>query len=127
MFCRSCGKEVAETAEVCLSCGSRPQAGNKFCQNCGAPTDPKAEICPKCGVRLATVVKAGEQKDWLTALLLSIFLGQLGIDRFYLGYIGLGIVKLLTAGGCGIWWLIDVILIATSKLKDAQGRELFKK
>lgn len=127
MFCRSCGKEVPETAEVCLGCGSKPQAGTKFCQNCGNQTDPKAEICPKCGVRLATGIKPGEQKDWLTALLLSIFLGQLGIDRFYLGYIGLGVLKLLTAGGCGIWWLVDVILIATNRLKDAQGRELLKK
>jgi len=118
---------VSETAEVCLGCGSKPQAGTKFCQNCGNQTDPKAEICPKCGVRLATGIKPGERKDWLTALLLSIFLGELGIDRFYLGYIGLGILKLLTAGGCGIWWLVDVILIATNRLKDAQGRELFKK
>lgn len=66
----------------------------------------------------------GEQKDFLVALLLSIFLGQFGIDRFYLGYVGLGILKLVTLGGCGIWWLIDVILIATKSLKDAQGREL---
>ena len=66
----------------------------------------------------------GEKKQFMTALLLSIFLGGLGIDRFYLGYTVLGIVKLLTGGGCGIWWLIDVILIATKKLKDANGNEL---
>jgi TM2 domain-containing membrane protein YozV len=64
------------------------------------------------------------KKNFLTALLLSIFLGQLGIDRFYMGYIGLGILKLLTVGGCGIWWLIDLILIATKQLKDSQGNEL---
>lgn len=65
-----------------------------------------------------------EQKDFLVALLLSIFLGQLGVDRFYMGYIGTGILKLLTLGGCGIWWLVDVILIATKKLKDANGLPL---
>jgi len=59
-----------------------------------------------------------------TTLVLSIFLGGLGVDRFYLGYIGLGVLKLLTFGGCGIWWLIDLILIATKKLPDAQGRPL---
>lgn len=64
------------------------------------------------------------QRDWLVALLLSIFIGELGIDRFYMGYIGLGILKLITLGGCGIWWLIDLILIATKKLNDAQGRPL---
>ena len=66
----------------------------------------------------------GEKKQFMTTLLLSIFLGGLGVDRFYLGYTVLGIVKLLTGGGCGIWWLIDVILIATKKLKDANGNDL---
>lgn len=65
-----------------------------------------------------------EQKDFVLALVLSIVVGQLGVDRFYMGYIGLGILKLITFGGCGIWWLIDVILIATDKLPDSDGRPL---
>jgi hypothetical protein len=44
-----------------------------------------------------------------------------------MGYIGLGILKLVTAGGCGVWWLIDLILIASNKLKDSDGRELVRK
>lgn len=67
------------------------------------------------------------QKEWLPALLISIFVGEFGIDRFYLGHVGLGILKLVTFGGCGIWWLIDVILIATNSLKDANGQPLVKK
>lgn len=63
-------------------------------------------------------------KDYLTALLLSILVGSLGVDRFYMGYIGLGILKLFTMGGCGIWWLIDLILIATRKLNSADGQPL---
>jgi TM2 domain-containing membrane protein YozV len=63
-------------------------------------------------------------KSYSTALILSILLGGLGIDRFYLGYTGLGILKLLTGGGFGIWWLVDLILIATRNLKDKDGLEL---
>ncbi len=63
-------------------------------------------------------------KQFITALLLSVLVGGLGVDRFYLGYTGLGVLKLLTLGGCGIWSLIDLILIATGKLGDAQGRPL---
>lgn len=62
-------------------------------------------------------------KSKIVALILSIFLGELGIDRFYLGYIGLGILKLITFGGFGIWYLIDIILIATGKLKPKDGSE----
>ena len=63
-------------------------------------------------------------KDYMTALLLSIFLGGLGIDRFYLGYTGLGIAKLLTLGGCGVWSLIDLILIAMRNIPDSNNRPL---
>jgi hypothetical protein len=63
-------------------------------------------------------------KEWLITVLLSFFVGILGIDRFYLGYTGLGILKLITLGGCGIWALIDLILIVIGSLPDAQGRPL---
>ena len=63
-------------------------------------------------------------KDWLTTVLISFFVGWLGIDRFYLGYTGLGILKLVTLGGCGIWAVIDLILIVMNNLPDAQGRPL---
>lgn len=63
-------------------------------------------------------------REWLTTLLLSIFLGGFGVDRFYVGQTGLGVAKLLTCGGCGIWSIIDVILIATRKFPDVDGRAL---
>lgn len=63
-------------------------------------------------------------KSFTTALLLSFFLGGLGVDRFYLGYTGIGVAKLLTLGGCGIWSLIDFIMIAMRKVPAADGTPL---
>jgi TM2 domain-containing membrane protein YozV len=50
-------------------------------------------------------------KSPITALLLSAFGGILGFDRFYIGDTGMGVGKLLTGGGCGIWALIDIFMI----------------
>ncbi len=65
-----------------------------------------------------------EQKSYTTALILSVLFGGLGVDRFYLGFVGLGLLKLFTGGGFGLWWLIDIIFIATRNLKDSNGNEL---
>ncbi|VDP35403.1 unnamed protein product [Heligmosomoides polygyrus] len=56
-----------------------------------------------------------------TALLLSIFLGFLGIDRIYLGYYAIGIIKMFSLGGLFVLWLIDVVLIALQLLLPADG------
>ena len=63
-----------------------------------------------------------EQKSKLVAGLLQFFLGYLGIGRFYLGNIGMGVAQLLTFGGCGVWAIIDAILIFTGSVKvDGKG------
>jgi len=56
----------------------------------------------------------GDKKvNWILTLIMSIIFGCLGVDRFIMGHVGLGILKLVTFGGCGVWWLVDLILIAT--------------
>ena len=60
-------------------------------------------------------------KNKTTAILLSFFLGGLGIDRFYLGYTDMSILKLLTGGLLGILWLIDLIRIVVGSLKPKNG------
>lgn len=64
------------------------------------------------------------QKKFVVALLLSIFFGGIGVDRFYLGKVGTGLLKLFTFGGFGIWYIIDIILIATDSMTDKEGKKL---
>jgi TM2 domain-containing membrane protein YozV len=69
---------------------------------------------------LANNSAAGD-KSQLIALILCVALGGLGIHRFYLGYTWQGVVQLLTLGGCGIWALIDLIMIITGDLQPKNG------
>ena len=61
------------------------------------------------------------EKSRIVATILSFFFGIFGVDRFYLGYAALGVVKLFTVGGCGIWWLIDFFRITLGNLGPAYG------
>ena len=71
-------------------------------------------------------VSRQEGKGFILTLVLAIFLGPLGIHRFYTGHTGIGIIQLLTGGGCGIWFIIDIILIVTDSYTDSQGNHLVK-
>lgn len=76
----------------------------------------KQEMSPEASAQ------APGEKSQLVALILVILVGALGIHRFYLGYTAIGIIQLLTLGGCGVWALIDLIRIAMGDLGPADGR-----
>lgn len=98
----------------------------KYCHECAEPINRKAEICPKCGVRQEIVYgrsteRQEQEKRWIVSLVLCWFLGVFGAHRFYTGHTAIGVVQLLTLGGCGIWVLIDFIILLTGSFKDADG------
>ena len=106
------------------------QPGSKYCENCGASIDTRAVICPKCGVPIGPYKKLLETREHasdrsrLVALLFAWFFGMLGIHRFYVNRVGSGILWLLTFGLFGIGVLVDIILIASGKFTDREGKPL---
>ncbi|MEO5359503.1 MAG: TM2 domain-containing protein [Nitrospirota bacterium] len=104
-----------------------------YCRNCGNHVSDSAHFCEKCGTQLSgepqVTGSSGYTKEKITAGLLGIFLGWLGVHRFYLGYTGIGVLQifatLITAGVGGLWGIVEGILILTGNInKDAQGRPL---
>ena len=101
----------------------QPGANEQFCSGCGAIISNRAVACPKCGA--PTGSHAGSSpKSRLVAFLLCFFFGVFGAHRFYVGKIGTGILQLVTLGVCGIWTLIDFILIILGEFTDKEGRKI---
>jgi TM2 domain-containing membrane protein YozV len=105
-----------------------------FCPNCGKLVPDHTTQCPACSAVLARStadpishsVVPRQGHSWVVTLLLALFIPLFGVHRFYTGHILYGIVQLVTCGGCGILWLIDVILILFDAYEDADGLPLVK-
>ena len=112
MFCSNCGAQLNDNQVVCLQCGCATQSF-------AAQANPQPVAQP-----LYTTNKDpfDSDKDWLVTLLLCLFLGGLGIHRFYAGKTGTGILWFFTLGLFGFGSLIDLIMIATGKFTDGRGR-----
>lgn len=123
MFCPSCGNNIDDSAKFCKSCGAKTDAAAVAPQ-----TSPQQQYHqPQSHYQQPPIGQPAEGKDWLITLLLCIFLGGLGVHRFYAGHTITGILMLVTAGGCGIWVVIDIIMIVTGAFKDSDGRDLVKR
>lgn len=106
-----------------------------YCPKCGKLKMPNEQFCTSCGASYSTEEKKrsfqkesrpqqGDDSRWLTTLLLCFFLGSFGVHRFYSGHTGIGVLQLLTLGGCGIWTLVDLIIIATGGYTDSKGNPI---
>jgi hypothetical protein len=118
MYCSSCGKEVPPGSPFCPNCGA-PQSGQAT-----PPPPPQYSQPPQ--YQYSQTAPGYEQKSKIVAGLLGILLGGLGIHRFYLGYVGIGVVQIVvtivTFGLGSLWGFIEGILILTGSTKtDAKG------
>jgi len=82
------------------------------------------------GMPLVRTIKSQgplQGKDWQVAMLLCMFLGVIGMHRFYVGKNGTGVLMLLTSGGFGIWWLVDLLMLIFDNFTAAEGVPLLKR
>ena len=98
-----------------------PARPTKYCHACSHIVDAMAVVCTSCGVMQKDAGEFATDKRILPAGLLCFFLGVFGAHRFYVGKIGTGVLQLLTLGGLGIWWLIDLIMIVVGNFRDGDG------
>lgn len=148
-----CDNEVPANSAKCPSCGAAAKAppsasshgdvtvpnsmdkglDEKFCESCGQVIKKEAEICVKCGVRQKVTGGAGVgNKSKITAIVLGVLLGALGVHNFYLGHTKKAVIQLLItiltlsygAIISWIWAISDVIEISRGNIKDSDGNTL---
>lgn len=119
--CRECGKEISDTASACPHCGA-PVEKFVYCRRCGTKVRENTVYCPGCGCNIGS--STSPDKDRITAALLGIFLGSIGIHYFYIGKSTAGILTIvLSLCTCGIWSIIMFIQsIIMLTLSDSEFR-----
>lgn len=114
MYCYKCGREIDDEAIVCPGCGCATpnyQGGNVWMRG----SQPMSRMQMDSGA---------SKKSRLIALLLCIFLGLLGVHRFYVKKVGTGLLWLFTYGCFSIGWIVDIVMIACGSFLDGDGRRI---
>jgi TM2 domain-containing membrane protein YozV/Na+-transporting methylmalonyl-CoA/oxaloacetate decarboxylase gamma subunit len=120
LYCSKCGAEYPVGDQFCKGCGANLASGTAASNSNSAPgASPAAVVASNNSATMS--LSNSSEKSAVTSFFLCMYLGMLGVHRFYVGKIGTGILMLLTLGGLGIWGLIDLIRIACSKFTDKQG------
>lgn len=138
MYCRNCGQLISNKSNKCTNCGIKRGLGENYCYKCGSIIkDKNKKNCKFCGANLSEnkYIVNGKAKSKLLTIFLALFLGVMGIHRFYLGYIKIGTAQLIlcilglftkgiTLVIVAIWAFIEFVLIFINKIKDSNGNEL---
>ena len=110
-YCTNCGHLVNRNAVACLSCGLPPKTGKEYCHNCGSRHNPEQIICLVCGCSLIAPSEETNvlqnSKNRIVAAVLAICLGGLGIQKFYMGSWGWGIIYAVV--GLATWGIVTGI------------------
>ena len=139
VYCKNCGTALEEGANFCMKCGTKVVSGTdapadnkreervRFWLSANANKLPEAQLHSLKERLMAMSDSEFERISYVSLtdptlmLIISIFFGMLGVDRFALGDIGLGVGKLVTCGGLYIWWIIDLFnIMDATKQKNLQ-------
>ena len=138
MYCKNCGKPIADNAVYCEDCGVKQHHNNdECCPNCGVNRVPGAAVCPNCGISFVSKKTGTAPKSKILAGVLGLVFGPLGVHNFYLGYTKKAIVQVVlsTIGGfctCGIativvavWAFVESVMILCGSIDtDGYGNHL---
>ena len=152
MYCENCGKVLEESSNYCSNCGAKAKKAILKCKKCGADVKEYDTICDSCGQPIERQASSNNStysgstsnesytcdnttvhkkpKSKVAAGVLGILVGAFGVHRFYLGYIGIGVIQLvllfLSCGASSLWGFIEGILIlcGVGITTDADGVQL---
>ena len=132
-YCVYCKTHILNAKEKCPNCGNSRFAFDD------EPTPPAQPVQPEFRtvyvekpvyqtvyVEKPVAVPQQSERSWIAALILCLLTGVWGFHRFYVGKVGTGVLFLLTCGGFGIGWLIDMISILTGNFRDNYGLPLIR-